>query len=114
MRRLLASLFAAAVLTVPMAATPAPTMAQAGLVNVEIDDVEVLKNVNVAAAVPVIVQACDLIDATNTSVIVGLLSAVASGQSSQEVEDCDQEGDQGIVITQAASPQERGGRPGGR
>ncbi len=112
MRRLLASasLFAATALAAPMAALPTEVAAQqAGLVNVDVGGVRILNNANVGVAVAALVQACDLIDATNTSVIVGLVSAVASGQDADgtATTTCNADGD--AIITQATGPRERGG-----
>jgi hypothetical protein len=71
-----------------------------------------VKNVNVGVAANAIVQACDLVDASNVSVIVGLLSAVASGQDSDNTATfaCNANQDD-AVITQSAGP---GGGRGNR
>jgi hypothetical protein len=64
MRRLLASLALTAALSAPMAAVTAPSAAFAqnvaanNLVNVQVGDVQILKNVNVAAAVQVLANVC--------------------------------------------------------
>ena len=71
MRRLFVSLFAAAMLSAPMVATPAPAAAQNqdadGLVVVQIGNVKDV--VDLTAAVGLIVQACDLVDADRVNVL---------------------------------------------
>ena len=112
MRRLFGSLFAAALLTAPMAVAPAEVAAQqAGLVNVEIDDVEVLKNANVAAVVPVVVQACPNVDVDALVAALAIVTNPTSGVTTQTV-DCDADSD--VEIRQAAGPRDRGGAPAGR
>jgi len=65
MRRLLVSMAAAALLSAPMVAAPASTLAatQDGLVNVYVNDVEVAKDVNVGVAAQVVASVCAIVDA---------------------------------------------------
>jgi hypothetical protein len=114
-RRFIASVAAAAMLSVPMMAMP-PTAAaqQLGLVNISILDdsnVEVLSrnNVNVTAAVNAIVQACDLIDVGEANVLV--VQALAR-DGTAVISDCDNVGDQNLTLTESQT--QRGGGRGNR
>src|SRR3954470_5084062 len=65
MRRALASLAAAAILSVPMFAGPSAALAasQDGLVNVNVNDVEIAKDVNVNVVAQVVATVCATVDA---------------------------------------------------
>ena len=102
-------------LMAPMVVTPAEIAAQqTGLVNVEIGDVEVLKNVNVAAVVPVVVQACPNVDVDAVVQALAIVTAPTSTGDTTKTVTCDAEAGTDVVISQAAEPRERGGQPEGR
>lgn len=66
-----ATVFAGSLLlTGGLAPANAQPVAQEGLVNVNVGEVNLLNNANVQAAVVAIVQACDLVDVTGTNVAV--------------------------------------------
>jgi hypothetical protein len=103
MRRTLAALGAAALLSAPMAAMPSQANAQPtvvigdGFVNVQIVDVEVLRNVTIAAAVQAVANVCPGIDVT------ALATAVDQTGGRQQI-DCDADGDTDVVIFQNQRP----------
>lgn len=63
LRKKTASLATCAALAVGMAAAPAAQAQQNGLVNVEIGDVTILRNVDVALAANVVANVCALVEA---------------------------------------------------
>ena len=65
MRRLIASMAVAALLSAPVVAAPASTLAatQDGLVNVYVNDVEVAKDVNVGVVAQVVATVCATVNA---------------------------------------------------
>jgi hypothetical protein len=65
MRRLIASMAAAALLSAPMVAGPSAALAatQDGLVNVYVNDVEVAKDVNVGVVAQVVATVCATVNA---------------------------------------------------
>jgi hypothetical protein len=91
-KRLVASLFASALLFAGIAA-PSATAQQVGLVNVEIGDVTILRNVDVALAANVVANVCN----------IDLTAAVLA----QEIEDndvfeCNQRGSgRSVAVTEA-------------
>jgi hypothetical protein len=109
MRRTLAALAAAVMLSTPTAALP-PTEAlaqpQIGLVNVLLDENNICAACDVAVAVQAIIQACDLIDVNQAQVlVVQVLSTNAPVQQT----DCSQAtGDQTLTITQQTTQQQGG------
>jgi hypothetical protein len=113
MRRTLAALAAAAMLSAPMAAPPSEALAQTGqvgLVNVAVDNNNICVACDVAVAVQAIVQACDLVDVNQAQVLV--LQALSSNVPVQ-VSDCDQDtGNQSLTISQTTE-QRQGVTPGG-
>jgi hypothetical protein len=88
-KRLLAASFAAALLASGVAG-PAGAARQTigdGLVNVQVGDITI-RDINVAAAVDAVVQACPNVDAT---VVAGIIALIDAGDAKQttfcEVED---------------------------
>lgn len=65
MRRFIASVAAAALLSAPVVTVPASALAatQDGLVNVYVNDVEVAKDVNAGVAAQVVASVCALVNA---------------------------------------------------
>jgi len=65
MRRFLVTMATAALLSAPLATGPSAAFAatQDGLVNVYVNDVEIAKDVNVAAVVTVVANVCATVDA---------------------------------------------------
>ena len=78
-KRLVAAFFVVALLTAGIAGS-ASAAKQTGLVNVEVGDVTILEDVNVAAAVIAVAELCPNVD---VDVIVGVISAIASGDTKQ-------------------------------
>jgi hypothetical protein len=96
MRRFIATIATAALLSAPALIGPAAAFAatQDGLVNVYVNDVEIAKDVNVAAVVDVIANVCPLVDAD----VAALASQVDQTDKSQTI-DCKATGDK-ITIAQ--------------
>ena len=102
-RRFVATLAAAAVLSTPWAAlAPSEALAQqTGLVNVSVDNNNICALCDVAAAVQAIAQGCDLVDVNQAQVLV--VQALTTN-TPVTVSDCDQAtGDQRLAITQATT-----------
>ena len=102
-RRFVATLAAAAVLSAPWAAlAPSEALAQqTGLVNVSVDNNNICVACDVTVAAQVIAQACDLVDVNQAQVLV--VQALSTNQP-VTVSDCDQAtGDQRLTITQATT-----------
>jgi hypothetical protein len=68
-KKSLVTLFAGAALVTGIASPASAQTKQDGLVNVVIGDVTVLQDVNIAAAVDAAVQACDLVDVGNVTLL---------------------------------------------
>jgi hypothetical protein len=79
-KKLIAVFFAVVLFSAGIAG-PASAQFQAGLVNVAVGDIEVLNDVNVAAAVPIVANLCPNV---NLNVILAALLAVAGGDSDQK------------------------------
>ena len=96
MRRFIATMAAAALLAAPAVVGPSAAFAatQDGLVNVYVNDVEIAKDVNVAAVVPVIANVCANVDAD----VAALASLVDQTDQPQTI-DCKATGDK-ITIAQ--------------
>ena len=96
MRRLIASIATAAMLTVPVVAGPSAALAatQDGLVNVNVNDVEVAKDVNVTVAAEVVASVCAVVNAD----VAALASQVDQTDKPAEI-DCPATGDK-ITIAQ--------------
>lgn len=85
-------------MTMAVAVGPAEAQTkQDGLVNVSIGDVTILQDVNIAAAVDFVVQACDVVDANVVAAI--LTGATLVDQSSRQFTACKTE-DGKVKITQ--------------
>jgi hypothetical protein len=110
MRKALAALTAAAMLSVPLVAPPPTTQAQpqSGLVNVSVDDNNICALCDVGVAVQAIVQACDLVDVNQAQVLV---SQTLTSNTPVQDADCDQAGDQALSIEQSTVQQPGGGAP---
>jgi hypothetical protein len=68
-RKSIATVFAGTVLAVGIASPASAQTRQDGLVNVVVGDVTILEDVNIAAAVDAAVQACDLVDVGNVTLL---------------------------------------------
>jgi hypothetical protein len=90
MRRFIASMAAAALLSAPVVAAPASVLAatQDGLVNVYVNDVEVAKDVNAGVAAQVVASVCAIVDAD----VAALASQVDQTGKPQTI-DCPSTGD---------------------
>jgi hypothetical protein len=102
-RRFVATLAAAAVLSAPWAAlAPSEALAQqTGLVNVSVDNNDICVACDVTVAAQAIVQACDLIDVNQAQVLV--VQVLTTNVPVQE-SDCSQRaGDQRLEIRQATT-----------
>ena len=96
MRKLIASLAVAALLSAPVAAAPASALAatQDGLVNVYVNDVEVAKDVNVGVVAQVVATVCATVDAD-----VNALARQVDLADTPQTIDCPATGDQ-ITLAQ--------------
>src|SRR5215212_2369918 len=85
MRRFIASIATAAMLSAPMVAGPSAAMAatQDGLVNVYVTDVEIAKDINVAAVVDLVAIICP-----NVSVDVAALATLVDQTDKTQTIDC--------------------------
>jgi hypothetical protein len=103
MRRFLASMFAAATLMAPMAATPPETMAQPSavvddsLVNVQIVGVRIIRDVDVNAIAGVVAAAnvCP-----NVSVDLAALASLVDQSGDQQTVNCDADAQPDLIIRQ--------------
>ena len=68
-RKTAATLIAGAALAVSIASPASAQTKQDGLVNVVVGDVTILEDVNIAAAVGVAAQLCDVVDVSNLAVL---------------------------------------------
>ena len=91
MRRLIASMAAAAMLSAPMVAGPSAALAatQDGLVNVFVNDVEIAKDVNVGVVAQVVATVCANVNAD----VNALASQVDLADTPQTIE-CPATGDE--------------------
>jgi hypothetical protein len=96
MRRFIASLATAALLSAPMVAGPSAAFAatQDGLVNVYVNDVEIAKDVNVAAVVPIVATVC-----ANVDVDVAALASLVDQSDLPQTINCKATGDK-ITLAQ--------------
>src|SRR5215212_11184370 len=96
MRRFIASIATAALLSAPMVAGPSAAFAatQDGLVNVYVNDVEIAKDVNVNVVAEVVATVCASVDAD----VAALASLVDQTDKAQTI-DCKATGDT-ITIAQ--------------
>jgi hypothetical protein len=96
MRRTLVALAAAAILSLPATAGPSAALAatQDGLVNVNVNDVEVAKDVNVNVVAQVVATVCATVDAD-----VNALASQVDQTDLPSVLDCPATGDK-ITIAQ--------------
>ena len=85
-KKSIATLFAGSVLAVGVASPASAQTKQDGLVNVVVGDVTIAEDVNIAAAVDLALQACDLVDVTNVTLL-----ANRTDQTSRSTTVCRQE-----------------------
>ena len=90
MRRFIASIATAALLSAPMVAGPSAAFAatQDGLVNVYVNDVEIAKDVNVAVVANVVASVCATVDADVTA-----LASLVDQTDAPKTIDCPATGD---------------------
>jgi hypothetical protein len=96
MRKLLASMGAAVMLSVPVLAGPSAALAatQDGLVNVNVNDVEIAKDVNVGVVAQVVASVC-----ANVNADVAALASQVDQTDRPVTIDCPATGDK-ITLTQ--------------
>jgi hypothetical protein len=96
MRRFIASVATAALLSAPLVAGPSAAFAatQDGLVNVYVNDVEIAKDVNVTAVVDVVASVCANVDADVTA-----LATLVDQTDQKQTINCPATGDK-ITIAQ--------------
>jgi hypothetical protein len=96
MRRFIASVATAALLSAPLLTGPSAAFAatQDGLVNVYVNDVEIAKDVNVAVAAEVVACVCATVDADVTA-----LASLVDQTDQKQTIDCPATGDK-ITLAQ--------------
>ena len=82
MRKMVASLFASALLFAGLAGSASAQVAQDGLVNVAIGDITI-EDVNVAVAAQIVAAVCANVDVDAAIAIVGVIDAAPTGATDQ-------------------------------